>query len=1341
MNNHQNSNVSEQLPKINSTRAHLLHNYIPINVNNHKVLALVDSGADVSIASSDVIEKYGLHNNISECDKKGIELPNSQVVPIRGLLNVSFTVDNQSMSCKFYLVENISPEWILGIDWLSTNNVTINFGSKQMTIDTKRQLTTACSTTIPPHSEKLILARIRGPVIPDGVMGTTTPSPAIHSTGLLSAKVLTAVKDGTVIQRVANMSDNPVQLIKGSSLGKFNCMTNQDALYPLADEPSDSTAQPDTPDMTSPPSQHINIDESCLSSEQKSQLQKLADQYSDIFVQKNTQLGKCDIIKHKITVDPGQPPLRQRAYRLRPDQKDIMDNTLQEMLEGDIIEGSTSPWAAPCMLVAKRNGSGYRFVVDYRRLNNITQLDAHPLPSPNEALESLGVSNPAWFSTLDLQNGFYQVVIDENSRPYTAFRSHAGLYQFKRLPQGLKGSPSTFQRVMEAVMRGLTWKFCLIYLDDIIVFSRTFNEHISHLRQVFDRLRAANLKLKPSKCFFAKREISYLGHVVNNNGIHPDPGKVSAVSEFPTPNSLKELRAFLGLSGYYRRFIQDYAKIAHPLYNLTKKDVKFTWTDECQHAFEKLKNQLVQAPALGYPDMTAPFRLYSDSSDTAVGAVLCQKQDGVERVISYAGRALDKAQRNYGITEKECFALIFAIKQFDCYLRASKFTAVVDHMALKWLLSLKEPSGRLMRWTMLVQAYDFNVEYKPGRHHGNADALSRRAYTHTENDNDFLGAIQLPDTDHDDNNTSDSDDNDGDNGDENEVELEGDNSHTDTPVSMEQLAVLQSQDPFFKDIIIYLQTDTLPQNKNRRRDILSQQCDYFLHDNILHHVWIKGGKGHRRQRTHLQVCIPRSLVPIVLRDTHDAPLTGCHLGFARTIEKTKMRYFWPRMSSDIITWVKTCDVCMEKKRPKNPVKAQISAMPSSEPFERISTDILGPLPTCNTSGNRYVLVFVDSFTKYVELIPLINIRAATVARAFLHRIICRHGAPRFLHSDRGTNYLSQLVKETCKLLNITKTQTTSYHPSCNGQSERMMSFITTSLSKYISGPQDRWDELLPFIQFAYNTTPCLDSTEYTPYFLVHGRHPVMPSDSALAPPLNVSRDTSTFIAQLLSNLEASRSAARNILQERRQAMVESAKSKANHVNFQVGDVVFLYTPVVAIGNSAKLTRPWVGPYYIVEKLSNIHCKLRRKDNNVIVKNRVHINRLKHGYIRPDQPDDTTPPEHGDATEPAVLGEAEIPPQRDAQPPPHTSTHRPNPAPRHADSAPPTNETHDKTYDIEKILRKSYKNGVWKYRVKWRNFDQSQNTWITFEDLDKNCQQLVKDIHKTIPTDRKSSKKQ
>jgi hypothetical protein len=301
---------------------------------------------------------------------------------------------------------------------------------------------------------------------------------------------------------IGNFTDDSIKLSKDCNVGKFVCLSKHDELYNL----NTDTSQESTNRICSAKYNVINVRDkidSSLGEGQINDLQNLINEYEDVFAGKDGKLGKCSLLKHKIEVPEGTRPVRQRAYKVGPKQKEILENMVKDMIDQDIIEESCSPWGAPCMLVAKRNNNGYRFVVDFRLLNTKIILGAHPLPTTIEALESLGSNAPAYCSTIDLPSGFYQLEINPISRPLTACHCHLGLFQFKRLPMGLKNSPLTFQRVMEAVLRGLNWKFSLVYLDDIIVFIKTFSDHLSHLRQIFDRLRTAGLKLHPAKCSFA----------------------------------------------------------------------------------------------------------------------------------------------------------------------------------------------------------------------------------------------------------------------------------------------------------------------------------------------------------------------------------------------------------------------------------------------------------------------------------------------------------------------------------------------------------------------------------------------------------------------------------------------------------------------------------------------------------------------------------------------------------------------------------------------------------------------------------------------------------------------
>lgn len=356
----------------------------------------------------------------------------------------------------------------------------------------------------------------------------------------------------------------------------------------------------------------------------------------------------------------------------------------------NVIEPSNSPWASPVVLVRKKDGS-MRFCVDYRRLNDVTIKDAYPLPKIDEAFDHL--SGHEMFSTLDLNSGYWQVSMEESDKPKTAFVTRQGLYQFKVMPFGLCCAPATFERLMETVLAGLQWDKCLVYLDDIIVVGKSFENMMENLQHVFQRLHQAGLKLKAKKCNLFATRVSYLGHIISKDGISTDPEKVRAVAEWPVPATVTELRSFLGLCSYYRRFIQNFAAVAKPLHRLTEKGRKFLWNKEAQEAFEVLRNKLITGPILALPDITKPFVLDTDASNEAIGAVLSQNIDGTERVIAYASRTLTKSEKKSCVTRKELLAVVLFVKHYRHYLYGKRFLLRTDHGSLKWLLRFKKPEG------------------------------------------------------------------------------------------------------------------------------------------------------------------------------------------------------------------------------------------------------------------------------------------------------------------------------------------------------------------------------------------------------------------------------------------------------------------------------------------------------------------------------------------------------------------------------------------------------------------------------------------------------------------------
>ena len=494
--------------------------------------------------------------------------------------------------------------------------------------DTVCRVALAETTVIPPKHEIIVegKARIKNRgIFSSSINGVFEPKKRHNE--VLIARELVNSDDGRMPVRMVNLSDENVTIYKNTIIGTLEpneppllCSFGGSRSQPPACVASVNTSR------ASEILSKINLDETVVEGNEKEKLIQLITEYQDVFSLGSNDIGRADKVKHRI--DTGSSyPIRQAPRRVPVAMKDEVKNHIEDMLNNGIIRESCSPWASPIVLVKKKDG-GTRFCIDYRKLNNVTKRDAYPLPRMDDALETL--SGAKYFSTLDLISGYWQVEVAEEDRDKTAFATHVGLYEFNVMPFGLCGAPSTFQRLMEAVLGGMQWESCMIYLDDIIVFGRSFQEHNRRLQEVFKKLRTAGLKMKPQKCQFLRKELRYLCHIVSPDGIRTDPEKTKAVKEWPTPSSAEEVRQFLGLASYYRRFIRNFANLAARLHKISANNNSFKWTEECTLSFNSLKHALTSAPVLAYPNVEGTFILDTDASDQAIGGVLSQIQDGQE---------------------------------------------------------------------------------------------------------------------------------------------------------------------------------------------------------------------------------------------------------------------------------------------------------------------------------------------------------------------------------------------------------------------------------------------------------------------------------------------------------------------------------------------------------------------------------------------------------------------------------------------------------------------------------------------------------------------------------------
>lgn len=656
---------------------------VTLRIKGKSQTAIIDSGAATSIITKALLDRLGYE--IDRPSKLVVVTANGARTKSLGIVsNLPITLGKIDTPTSFQVLESKDEVLILGNEWLRENNAVMDWKQSMLTIQGGQWT-----------------ERIRVALTKTAKVDTWEDSEDSE--------------EGEEYEQDMYYSD--LDFSSEEEDLEYNPWTTEEgnpAIYLAEGEKAN--------DQNSDWDIKKNIHVGPLNQHEQHLFQQLLADNIDVCASNQMDIGRTDLLKHEINTE-NSAPVAQQAYRTNPVKKKFIEKEVADMEARQLIRKSMSPWAAPVVIVEKKDGTK-RFCVDYRKLNKVTKSDRFPLPRIDELLESFRAAN--WFTTLDLASGYWQVEVAKADREKTAFITHQGLYEFNVMPFGLKNAPGTFQRLMNYVLQEHIGKYVAVYLDDIIIYSKTFEQHVDHIKTIFDALRKAILKIKLKKCYFCFPNINFLGHIVGRHGISVDSSKVEKIKNFPKPTNVKDVRAALGLFSYYRKFVKDFSKIAAPISTLLKKETPFKWTEKQQKAFDFLKECLMKAPILQYPDFEKPFILFTDASGTGLGAVLSQKDDeNRERVIAYASRSLNKAERNYGITDQECLAVIWAVKYFEQYLGLLPFQVVTDHSALKYLQTAKMPTGRRARWIMYLQQFEFEIIHRPGKDNKNADALSR----------------------------------------------------------------------------------------------------------------------------------------------------------------------------------------------------------------------------------------------------------------------------------------------------------------------------------------------------------------------------------------------------------------------------------------------------------------------------------------------------------------------------------------------------------------------------------------------------------------------------------------
>jgi transposase InsO family protein len=728
-------------------------------------------------------------------------------------------------------------------------------------------------------------------------------------------------------------------------------------------------------------------------------------------------------VDHQIPLKPDMPPPFRGIYRLSQVELQELKRQLDQLLKDGKINPSTSPYGAPVLFVKKKDGS-LRMCIDYRALNSQTIQNRYALPRIDELFDRLHGAKV--FSKIDLTSGYYQIAIDPKDRYKTAFRTRYGHYEFNVMPFGLTNAPATFQTLMNDIFRDLLDICVIVYLDDILIYSKNKDEHEHHLRQVLKRLKEHQLYAKRSKCTFFSNSVEYLGHIVDGDGLQPNPRLVQAVKDFPQPKTLKELQSFLGLANYYRKFISNFSRIALPLTDGTQRSNQsnlrpIQWTETMQTAFVKLKEALTTAPCLILPDPDGEFEVTTDASEDAkaVGAVLVQNGHPV----AYESKKLNIHQLNYPIHDKEMCAIMHALERWRPFLLGRHFKVYTDHRSLVYFKTQSNLNQRQLRWQEKAADYDMEILYKPGKQNVVADALSRVQIN-------LL--CPLPTR---------------------SIRTQVINGYKNSPLG---------------NLIKEVENREEPTNR------------YTVEDKLLYYRTDEFGPW--------RLCLPD--IPYrktVIHNNHDLAIAG-HPGYTKTYAKIARAYYWPNMGNDIRKHVRECDSCQRTKSANHPPAGILRPLPiPSRAWESIAMDFVGPLPK-SVSGHDMILVIIDRLTKMARFIATYSTTTSrNVAELFLQEVFRHHGLPSNIISDRDPRFTAKFWQALQKALGVKLLMSTAEHPQTDGQAEATVKTIQKMLRPFVFQGQD-WEELLPTLEFAYNDTT-QSSTGQTPFYLNYGYHP------------------------------------------------------------------------------------------------------------------------------------------------------------------------------------------------------------------------------------------------------------
>lgn len=1144
---------------------------------------MVDTGATSSLISQSTLDNIA-HPPIQSMRSTATLGDGKTKIMVNGTVKLNVAINHINTVIEPLVVEVLGANLILGMDWCKDNHVNVNIGENKVEINHPQHGTTitpfleggsidaylAGSIELLPHQEQVV--KLHAP-ISNAILASFIPdSQECAKLNIQIPEAFVEIKDFSFYICVYNASNTVHKLRSKRRLGSIHYQSNKETMYNIVE-----------PTKQAKDDRNVRVCSIVESEKERSHEGKAVDKVLEDLVahidDKRVRQEFLDILRRnkrtfdtstmtrantriQHTINTGDhPPTSVRPYYKTVKQRKEMQQEVGMLLDQGILKPSNSPWSSPVLLKEKPDGT-YRFLVDFRRLNSITKKDSYPQPSAEELVHRLAGNR--YFTKLDLRSGYFQIPIHELDMPKTAIITQDGLYEFTVLAQGLMNAPPTFQRVMNELLANGRWDYVVVYLDDIVIFSKTIEEHKQHVAEVISTLHEAKFQVSPPKCSIAVKKIEFLGHIITETRVEPTPDKIKAIIDIAPPTTLSQANKFIGKIGYYRKFIRDFAKIAAPLHKVTNKTRakrhEFRWCEEQQVAFDKFKSILTEAPLfLDFPDSSAPFILSTDASDLRVAGVLKQRMNDELKICYYKSRLLSDTERRYSTTEREALAIYWCLTELRSYIGDSQITVETDHKPLVNMHRKRNYGNkRIDNWLICLQdliPQISEIKYQRGVDNVGPDYLTRYETIADGNQPQSVSLITrsmtkrmgmtdpLPT-----------------NGQEPIIE-ENTTTLLSAPtidLSLGKIKMEQEIDPDVQLTITNIRAG-------------KKMESFALHDNILFRL-----RATRKRGTKSKIpWLPTAMVATVLRTFHDHPMSG-HFGIQRTMSKVRRRFWWPEMRATIENYIRSCQKCKKFNIVRSKVPGHLKSYdPPKEVFQILHMDFWGPVRT-SKHGNRYVLVLTDNLSKYVIAKAMPTNTAKDAADFLMNEFIMVHGTPERLITDNGVHFNNTLLRNITNKMNISHAFSAAYHPQTNGQIERFNATFCTQLAKYYDEKKEDWDEYLMAIIYAYNTSAHA-TTGFIPYELAFGREQKSPFDPTIADFELVKPEE--FYTHLRKVRGIVLTQARESILQQQQLTKERYDKNRKDIAYATDDLVYLKV----CGNRTKLDQRWAGPYRVIVK--------------------------------------------------------------------------------------------------------------------------------------------------------------